>query len=264
MSRLPDATRIGAVELAALDVPRVTSFYRDLMGLPESAIRVVRASAPRPAFATGLYHTAFVHPSRAHLARAVRRLLAARHPIEGASDHLVSEAIYLSDPEGNGIEIYSDRPRETWRRAGDSIEMGTRPLDAEGLLAEPDPANEEAARVGHVHLKVADVAAAEAFYRDLIGFDVQAHMGNMASFVSAGGYHHHVGMNSWESRGAPAPPEGAAGLRHFEILVPTREAANAVASRLAEAKHLHERAPDGSILTRDPSGNGLVVRATDT
>src|SRR5438552_4081267 len=182
---------MGAVELAALDVPRVASFYRDVLQLPESAVRIVPAKVARPPFATGLYHTAFVHPSRAHLARAVRRLLAARHPIEGASDHLVSEAIYLSDPEGNGIEIYADRPREAWRHQPDGqIEMATRALDAEGLLAEPDPADDEPARVGHVHLMVADVDAAEAFYRDIIGFDVQAHLGGMASFVSAGGSHH--------------------------------------------------------------------------
>src|SRR5439155_8687220 len=121
--KLPDATRMGAVEIAALDVPRVAAFYQDTLGAPESAVRVVKAERPRPAFATGLYHVALVHPSRAHLARAVRRLLAARWPVEGASDHLVSEAVYLSDPEGNGIEIYADRPRGSWIRTEAGIQM---------------------------------------------------------------------------------------------------------------------------------------------
>jgi catechol 2,3-dioxygenase len=168
---------------------------------------------------------AWLHLSRAALAETVKRIARARWPIDGASDHGVSEALYLSDPDGLGIEIYADRPRETWERPpdGHGVRMVTLPLDVEDLLAqapgELDAASvaiEPGTGIGHVHLKVADVSRALAFYRDTLGMEEQAQLPS-AAFVSAGGYHHHIGLNSWQSQGASPAPPSAPGLREIRF-----------------------------------------------
>jgi catechol 2,3-dioxygenase len=175
---------------------------------------------------TGLFHVAWLHPTRAALADTIRRIAGSRWPIEGASDHGVSEALYLSDPDGLGIEIYADRPREQWQRptGGHGVRMFTLALDLEDLLAQSSSeigdgaiaAIAPGASIGHVHLKVADVPRAVAFYRDALGFEEQAQLPS-AAFVSAGGYHHHVGLNSWQSAGASAPPASAPHLREIDF-----------------------------------------------
>ena len=167
---------------------------------------------------------AWLHPTRAALADTVHRVAHARWPLEGASDHGVSEAIYLADPDGLGIEIYADRPRAQWQRTSDGgVHMFTSPLDVEDLLAQSArelvPAIAPGTRVGHVHLKVSSVPRSVAFYRDALGFSLRAEMPS-AAFLAADAYHHHVGANTWESRGASPPPPGTAALRHATIVLP--------------------------------------------
>jgi catechol 2,3-dioxygenase len=234
--------RIRSARLNVADLGRSADFYERVLGLPliarEQDKALLGADAERPALAlsalpeptplaphsTGLFHVAWLHPSRAALADTVQRIARARWPIDGASDHGVSEALYLSDPDGLGIEIYADRPREAWQRppGGRAVVMVTLPLDVDDLLAQasgdPGDAVAPGSSIGHVHLKVADVPRAAAFYRDVLGLEEQALL-PAAAFLSAGGYHHHIGLNSWQSRGAGRSPASAPGLREigFEL-----------------------------------------------
>ncbi|HEY2215866.1 MAG TPA: VOC family protein [Solirubrobacteraceae bacterium] len=240
---IDSSLRIDSVHLAVADLARSADFYERVLGLPLIArederallgtdstspaleLSAISGPTPLPPRSTGLFHVAWLHPSRAALAETVQRIARARWPIDGASDHGVSEALYLSDPDGLGIEIYADRPRETWERPADGhgIKMVTLALDLDDLLAQaPGDFDSSAATVadrtaiGHVHLKVADVPRALAFYRDTIGFEEQAQIPS-AAFVSAGGYHHHIGLNSWQSQGASASPPTAPGLREIRF-----------------------------------------------
>ena len=266
-ARLPADTRMRRVDLTVADAERVRSFYEDVVGLP-SDLGIVGfhedADAPAPdPRATGLFHLAILVPTRRDLALALVRLGRARWPLTGASDHLVSEALYRNDPEGNGIEIYRDRPREQWPRDGDGWRIDTLPLDLEDILGElegdpGDPGPMPAATtLGHVHLKVSDVPATESFYTDVIGFDVMARVPS-ASFISAGEYHHHLGMNAWQSRGGPAPAPGSLGLRSYEVALPGADDVDAVHDRLLAAGAPAERS-NGQVAVTDPSGNRLVL-----
>jgi catechol 2,3-dioxygenase len=277
-------TTIGAVDLAVSDLERLVGFYEKAVGLratergPDAValgadgaglveLAARPGASPRPPRTTGLFHLALLVPSRLELARALRRLADAGASLTGASDHLVSEALYLRDPEGNGIEIYRDRPREEWRRIDGELEMATLPLDLRDLVGElegDEPASAgmpAGTRVGHVHLQVADIAEAEAFYHGLLGFDVTVGTYPDALFLSAGGYHHHLGINTWETRGAPAPPADARGLRWFEVVLPTTAARDELAARVRAAGAPAEDRPDG-VLVRDPSGNGVLLTAS--
>jgi len=278
---LPADTSIGTVALTVSDLDAVEVFYREAIGLRagertergallgaapgQPLVELVSApgAAPRPPATTGLFHLALLVPDRAALGGALRRLAAHGARLSGASDHLVSEALYLADPEGNGIEIYRDRPREEWQREGDGIRMATLPLDLDGVLAaseETPEAMEPQTVIGHVHLNVADLEASERFYVDTLGFDVTSRGYPGALFVSAGGYHHHLGLNTWNGAGAPPPPAGARGLESFEIHVPADGEAAAIAERLrASGTRVDEQ--DGALLTTDPSGNALRLRA---
>jgi catechol 2,3-dioxygenase len=230
-----------------------------------SALRDPVPAAPR---SPGLFHVAWLHPSRGELAATANRMLGAGWPIHGASDHGVSEALYLSDPDGLGIEFYADRPREQWPRAADGhgVDMPTRALDLEDLMAqappEPVPALSAASSIGHVHLKVSDVARAAAFYRDALGFAEQARMPG-AAFLSAGGYHHHIGLNSWQSAGAQAGPENAPGLRLIEFELGSPTALEALRGRLEDGQDgepLADYAP-GVLRVSDPDANRLAFLA---
>lgn len=265
---------IGAVTLRVADLPRLTAFYRDAIGLalisesPEQAelgiggtvLVRLQAGAMRPTAATGLFHLAILLPSRQALANWLRHAAETRIRLEGASDHLVSEALYLSDPEGNGIEIYRDRKRSDWpRRPDGGIAMATERLDLDRLLAEaettPYAGMPAGTAMGHIHLRVGDTAAAETFYRDLLGFDLMVRYPG-ASFLASGGYHHHIAGNIWGSRGAGARQPGEAGLESFEI----------VASDEADFATMRERilasggsdAQDGPSIA-DPWNNRLVL-----
>jgi len=221
-------------------------------------------SAARAHGATGLYHFAMLVPSRLELAQSLKRLVDTNARMQGFADHGVSEALYLADPDGNGIEVYRDRPRREWPMAGGRLQMGTAPLDVDALLAELNGV--EAAWnglatdtiMGHVHLHVSNLAAAEAFYVGVLGFDLVQRYGRAALFVSAGGYHHHVGLNTWAGEGAPPPPPGAIGLRHFHVRVPNRAARDEVVRRLDEARVAVETIED-AVLIRDPSRNAVAI-----
>ena len=276
------ATHIADVHLTVANLERAVTFYTDVLGLraerqesgavlsadgetPLVVLEHQPGAALRSQRTTGLYHFALVVPSRRALARVLAHLAETRYPLQGASDHLVSEALYLADPEHNGIEIYRDRPREEWPRADGQIQMATDPLDLEGLVGELGN-NEEPWRglepgtvMGHIHLQVADIAAAERFYVGVLGFDLVTHFGGSASFVSAGGYHHHIGMNTWASRGASPPPPGSTGLSRYVIALPTGDALDAVAARLRDAGHAFT-SDDGSLTVADPFGIQVVLR----
>jgi catechol 2,3-dioxygenase len=290
-------TRVGPVALTVRDLEGVGEFYERVVGLRrldggdgmlwlgagggEALVELVedREAPPRPRGATGLFHLAILVPDRVELARALARLLGRRWPLAGTADHLVSEALYLGDPEGNGIEIYRDRPRGQWRRDGDEIEMATLPLDLRNLMAELGGADGAAsapagggageralpanARIGHVHLNVADLAEAERFYGDLLGFDVTARRYPGALFLSAGGYHHHLGVNIWAGAGAPAPPDGALGLRHFAVQLPDQLELDRAVDRLWAAG-LRVDLGDGEAAIHDPFRNRVVLRAAPT
>ena len=275
----PDTT-LGATTLAVADAQRSLRFYRDFLGfqvLHTAGQRIVLGTdgvpllnleaqpslRPRPRPTTGLFHVAILLPSRVDLARVLRRLLEARYPI-GASDHLVSEALYLDDPDGNGLEIYRDRPRAEWRRQpSGQIAMDTRQLDLADVLSELTPANETwtglpaGTRIGHMHLQVADLAQAEEFYHGLLGFDIMVRYEG-ALFLSAGGYHHHIGLNIWQSAGAPPPPPDAVGLRSFIIELPSVAAREQVQARLnAAGVPTHQQ--DGALAVDDPWGNTSLL-----
>lgn len=278
---IASATTLGKVHLTVADLERSIDYYQAAIGLDiveRAADRVtlgVGASAllvlveepgarPSRGF-TGLYHFALLVPERTDLARWLAHAAAERVPLAGLSDHFVSEALYLSDPDGHGIEIYWDRPREVWEGqvAG---RMTTLPLDVGDLVSTLDePLGEyeglaAGTVMGHVHLKVSDIAQTVAFYRDVLGFGLMAQLGSQAAFLAAGGYHHHIGANIWESQGAGPAPPGSATLRHATIRLPDEAGRDRVLERLAEAGHVAEATDEGS-LVRDPSGNGLVIVA---
>jgi catechol 2,3-dioxygenase len=274
-------THMGAVELSVSDLGRSLDYWQRVVGLRVLAresgvaslgtdtelIRFVEEPGSQPADGhTGLYHVALLVPDRPSLARWLAHAARDQTRIEGLSDHYVSEAIYLRDPDRHGIEIYADRPRDLWE--GQVKErMTTLPIDVENLLAElDDPATEpfdglpDGTAVGHVHLRVADVTSTVEFYRDVLGMGLMAQPGPTAAFLSAGGYHHHVGGNTWESRGATPAGSGFATLRHATIVVPDAAERDRVAARVADSGQEPE-ARDGGVLVRDPSRNQLLVTA---
>ncbi len=244
MSQLPFAATtpisIARVGLKAHDAEKLAQYYRDVVGLVElarDAATITLGAAERPLLvleretnakpddprSAGLFHNAFLLPSRADLARWVRHAIEKQIPIDGASDHLVSEALYLTDPEGNGIEIYADRPREHWNFNGTSVEMATIRLNIPELVATV-PAGDaswkgapENSVIGHVHLRVGDPVIAEKWWHDEFAFDTMALYGKQAVFLATGGYHHHIGANSWQSAGAAQRDSARSGLSWVEL-----------------------------------------------
>jgi catechol 2,3-dioxygenase len=223
---LPGDAHIGRVTLAVTNLERSAAFYRDVLGFrePGTLVELIEQpnAIPRPRRSAGLYHVAILVPSRAALGRSLRRLIDRRWPLTGASDHLVSEALYLDDPDGLGIEIYRDRPRDEWPRRNGQLAMATDPLDLQAVHDEPGAETawtglEPGTMIGHVHLHVPHLDTAEAFYCGRIGFEPMVRGYPGALFVAAGGYHHHLGLNTWTGIGAPPPPDHAVGLRSFTI-----------------------------------------------
>jgi catechol 2,3-dioxygenase len=284
------ATAIGRVHLTVSELERSRTFYERLLGLrateqADGSILLGGAATWPPLLSlvgdssasrrdprqTGLFHFAILVPSRRDLAVALTRLVQGGWRLSGASDHLVSEALYLNDPDGNGIEIYWDRDRSTWQRDADGqLAMATLPLDIEELLHELDDAPfdpdadalmPEGTRIGHMHLQVSELEQIERFYAGVLGFDVMVRAYPGALFVSAGGYHHHIGLNTWNSRGGSTPPPGAVGLGAYELKLPDAAALAEVLARVDEAGIATEAAPDGATLVRDPSGNAILLTA---
>jgi catechol 2,3-dioxygenase len=278
-----DGLRLGPVHLTVTDLDRSVGFYERAIGLQEGSDPsprgevalgaggedlVVLSEQPdaRPAGRhAGLYHFALLHPSRTELARAMRRLIASRTPITGASDHNVSEAIYLPDPDGNGIELAADRPRERWGDLSDPTAIGgPAPLDVRDLLA---PVEDEELRaeaspglaVGHLHLHVGDIDRALAFWRDGVGFEVMTRFPS-AAFIAAGGYHHHLGLNTWRGEGVPPQPDGVVGLRNWTMVLDDPAEVAATRERVAATGAEVEERP-GGFLARDPWRNAVELLA---
>jgi len=276
-------TTVGLLSLTVADLARSVAFYTEAIGLAlldrgETTATLGVAGAPllllterveaRPwpreqASHTGLYHFAILVPTRADLGRWVRHWLELGLPL-GQGDHLVSEALYLSDPDENGIEIYRDRPRDEWTWRDGQVRIGAEPVDIRGLLDEAERAGEPwsglpaGTRLGHIHLQVGDIPEAAAFYHDILGFDIVAGMPS-ALFVSAGGYHHHIGMNIWHSKGATPAPADMVGLRFFTINFPTEDARQEVLDRIAAAGLTTTRTDD-AVSIQDPWGNTLILQ----
>jgi catechol 2,3-dioxygenase len=281
------ATRMGTVSLTVSDLNRSRAFYEETLGLParelEDGELAFGAGSGRPLVtlhgdssapplnrrATGLFHLAILHPSRLDLAHSLARVAETRWPLDGASDHLVSEALYLSDPDGNGIEIYRDRPRDEWRRVDGQLQMATLPLDLRSLADElskasaPQPQAPAETTIGHVHLQVSELEQVESFYAGILGFDVMVRGYPGALFVAAGGYHHHLGLNTWQSAGSAPPEPGAVGLRSYEIVLPDAAELERVTARVSDAGlPVETYSALGGSLVRDPSGNALLLRTS--
>jgi catechol 2,3-dioxygenase len=305
---------LGPLRLTVADLGGTAAFYERVVGLrrlgetDDGAVRLAAADGPalvelvadaaapaRARGSSGLFHLALLVPDRRALAEALRRVAAAGWRLDGASDHLVSEALYLSDPEGNGIELYRDRPREEWRRAENGeLAMATLPLDLDDLLSElaegdvgagtdsrevrallaaapaddpgmlsrhagTDPGMPTGTTLGHVHLQVSDLAAAEAFYAGALGFDVMVRGYPGALFVAADGYHHHLGLNTWASSGGPPADPASRGLRDFAIRFTSAEERERATNRVAEAGYALREERDAAVVT-DPFG--ISVRLT--
>jgi catechol 2,3-dioxygenase len=275
------ATTVGAVDLTVAHLERSLDYYTLAIGLELIAREdgTARLGAGRDELLvlheqpgaqpvrghTGLFHFALLVPDRTDLARWLIHAAGARVPLSGMSDHLVSEALYLRDPDFHGIEIYRDRPREEWPVREGRLQMETLPLDTDDLLSSlegtevgPFTGLPGGTRMGHVHLHVADIHDTETFYRDVLGFDVVVRYGSEATFMSAGGYHHHIGGNVWAGRGATPPPPGSAALRHATIVLPDAVERDRVAGLVADAGQDPE-AVEGGVLVRDPSENALLL-----
>lgn len=271
---LPAGTAIGRVALTVTDLDRAVDFYTAVVGLDTVAERADRAvlgaggrpllvlegdpDAPeRPREAAGLFHTAVRVPDRAALADALARV-DADWDLSGASDHRVSEALYLRDPEGNGVEIYADRPRTEWPMEGGRVRMETLPLDVDALREEPSGADRVPAGtdIGHVHLEVTSLADSEAFYVDQLGLGVRQEIRG-ALFVASGEYHHHIGLNRWNGRSERVSGRG---LAWVELLVPDAATLAATRERLAEAG-VDVTDTDDGIAVSDPDGIGIRLTA---
>jgi catechol 2,3-dioxygenase len=273
------STRTGAVHLTVGDLDRSVDYYRDAIGLrvldrgPERAsmgaggqelVRLIaRPGAVPSRRETGLFHLALRVPERTDLARWLAHAARTGVALAGMSDHFVSEAIYLQDPDDHGIEIYHDRPRALWE--GRVAEMTTMALDVEDLIAgigdprtAPFDGQPQGTDMGHIHLRVADVPQTVDFYVTVLGFDLMTTYGAQAAFLAAGGYHHHIGANTWQSLGAPPPSPGSAALHAATILLPSEAERDRVAGRVADAGQSPEIGEDG-VLIRDPSHNPLLL-----
>ncbi|MDO6847619.1 VOC family protein [Priestia megaterium] len=267
---------VGKVNLKVENLERSLAFYQQIIGFkllgrkenkalltadgrtallsieqPEN----VTAKQPRT---TGLYHFALLLPTRSDLGSILQHLLNSGYPLQGASDHLVSEALYLADPDGNGIEIYRDRPSSTWEWNEGEVAMATKPLDAEAILAEgngkPWTGLPSATLMGHIHLHVSELGQTENFYRNGLGFEVVSNYHNQALFISTGRYHHHIGLNVWNGIGAPSPLESSVGLESFTLVFPAEEAREQAINKLREIGAAVSK-ENQDFITKDPSGN---------
>ena len=281
--------KISSIQLRTANLTGLRDFYADTLGLeprevnegtlelfadidgePLVTLEEHADAMPRPEFSTGLYHVAFLMPSRKELARLLARLAEQRYPLQGFADHGVSEAIYLADPDGNGIELYSDRPRDQWPQKKGALEMFTHPLDLENLMSELGDSDEEwdgihpETTVGHIHLQGSDLAKSGAFYHDILGYDIVQKDFPGALFMSTGGYHHHIGINTWNSKNAPTPPTNSTGLVRFSI-----ETADLITLRHLQVQFLHkgiqfEEIPSSSntmpsLTVHDPDGIEIKI-----
>lgn len=271
-------TFVSQVNLKVANLERSLTFYKEVLGLhvlhqtsntaeltADGKNVLVSIQQPdevvsKQGRTTGLYHFALLLPTRADLGRLLKHFLQVRYPLQGASDHLVSEAIYLADPDGNGIEVYADRPASDWSWSNGEVEMATVALDAESLLAEGAgevwtgmPAG---TIMGHIHLHVSELQKTEEFYTKGLGFEVVTRYGGQALFISTGKYHHHIGLNTWNGVGAPPATENSVGMESYTMVFPSEEKRGQILSQLEEmgATVTEEK---GAFITADPSGNRI-------
>lgn len=276
----PPITFVGQVNLKVQSLERSLAFYQEIIGFKvyEQTDKSAKLTAdgktvllsieqptdviPKRGRTTGLYHFAILLPDRTDLAKILKHFLQTGHPLQGASDHLVSEALYLADPDGNGIEIYTDRPSSKWEWNKSEVVMATEALDAENLLAEGREGTwnglPEGTVMGHIHLHVAELEKTEEFYTKGLGFDVVSRYGPQALFISTGKYHHHIGLNTWNGTGAPKPPANSVGLDSFSLVLPDEASLKETIARMYEigASVAEE---NGLFITTDPSGNRIKL-----
>lgn len=289
MPGLDAGAHIGRVRFRVADIERSLEFYRDVLGFDVAgrahglaALKVPDADGrvgnelivleerpeihrrPRRPVTTGLYHVAILFPARGTLGRVLRRLTETQYPIRGASDHAVSESIYLDDPDGNGLELYADRPREEWPLRGNEVQMTIDPFDMEGVMRAAG--NDGAAwrlpvetKIGHVHFTVSSLESAERFYAGAVGFDVTQRSLPGILAVSAGGYHHHVNLNTWAGEGAPRDRDDVAGLIEWELILENPESRREVERRLTASGYAVQR-DETTVRAADDDGNVVVVR----
>jgi catechol 2,3-dioxygenase len=284
--RLPETTRLGPVRLRIADLERSAAFYQKVLGLrvvqrdgaratlaahvgDQALVELHQHEGARPArrqARLGLFHYAILLPERAALGRFFQHLMDAG-VAPGAADHLVSEALYLYDPDGLGIEVYADRPRSTWRRSGRELVITTEPLDVDDLLRAagdaPWTGMPLGTEMGHVHLQVGNLETASAFFSDTLGFDRTAWSYPGALFLSAGGYHHHLGTNIWAGPRATPPAADEAQLLEWTIDLPDAAAVSAVQACLSARGHPAEPGDGGELLTRDPWGTSIRLQVDD-
>ena len=278
---LPPKTRIKSTGLKVANLDRALAFYTNTLGFRANAVNENQAelstqengqtlihlteqknAQPKPRHTTGLFHIAIRVPSRSALAQVVRRLHEQKWPLAGASDHGVSEALYLSDPDGNGLEIYTDLPQSQWPTQGDHVAMYSAPLNVNALLQESGERNDTHlptnTDIGHVHLQVSSLESAKQFYVDLVGFDIRQNNYQGALFIAADGYHHHLGLNTWAGEGIPSPPENAVGLNTFTIAIPNQQHLDDMATRFKNA-HIPFEQTHNQISTQDPDHNTVIL-----
>ena len=281
MGTLPSDTCIGRARLRVGDLERALTFYRDMLGMQVTREKgstltlsdlLILAEHPgiarRPArpVTTGLYHVALLVPDRRELGRSLLGLQQAGYPLRGMSDHAVSESLYLDDPDGNGLEIYADRPRSAWPVRDGVVQMTVDPMDVEGVTAagrvrpEPWVGLPPETVVGHVHFTVSDLEPAVAFYRDVIGFDVMMSVPTLVA-VSAGGYHHHLNLNTWAGEHAPRDSDRVAGLSGWELRVPDERARKALIERVTAAGAL--AASGSGVMATDPDNVAVKITGLD-
>lgn len=278
------ATHIGMVHYTVRDLDRQIAFYQDILGFKllrrdgdtaslgtakRELLRLTQSpSAPIARGTTGLYHTAFLVPTKWDLAHLTRQIIDTRTRVQGHSNHGTHLALYLPDPEGNGVELAWDFPKEMWPMKDGMMDLATMPregVDIEELLTELDrdpspwPGLADDSTVGHVHLHVSRLDETRTFYHELLGFELTADLAEMgAVFLSAGGYHHHIGTNVWKGVGAVAPPDGAVGLRYFSVVLPDEDELRRVEARVRDAG-THVTPTDGGLLLKDPAKNGVLL-----
>ncbi|PYZ95537.1 glyoxalase [Alteribacter lacisalsi] len=279
MSRFHQAPAVFAsgLRLKTGDLNRAVSFYTTVLGFqaeeeregvvqllvpgggqPFLTIEEGQGVTPRRPYETGLFHFAILLPERADLGRFIRYMTERGVPLHGASDHDVSEAVYFSDPDGNGIEVYTDRGADEWKWEGGSVYMTSEPLDIKGLMEAAENTTwsglPQGTELGHIHMQAADLPASERFYKEGLGLDLVCRFGRDALFLSSSGYHHHIGLNTWNSRGAKAPAASSAGIRWFDLAFPNEEKRTAAVERLDNLGFdIVKR--EGHYAVKDPSKN---------
>ncbi|MFD1358899.1 VOC family protein [Fictibacillus halophilus] len=282
MNPIHKDTHIGNVTLKVKDLEKLIRFYTETIGLKiltrsDSAAQLTADGIKplltlegnpkleqRPVRSAGLYHLALLVPTRVDLANVLQHFIKTDTRLAGASDHKFSEAIYLQDPENNGIEVYRDVDRNDWvRDEKGNLPAVSEPLDVHDLLDEADNKMwnglPEKTVMGHVHLNVTNIPEAEEFYVNVLGFEEQTRMANHALFISAGGYHHHIALNIWNGPNSIPSPIDAAGLQHYEIVVPNAEVLQTLKQSLQQ-HNIAFTAESNHIYVKDPAGNGIIIK----